>query len=302
MKHSLMVRFFSVKTATIGIRHHVMKSKNNPTFLASAIIAGLIGIHESSAELPMLDKQPWIGYYAVFANKNYNFGVTPQVNIEISPMRDKKNPVGQKLAIRVDAGIEEILPDGNVVMKKINVDTLESEQPATDELGKASIRGKVTGDAEFELNLEQARGIIFIGGRVLNPGTLTKNPLRFAVRVTIPNAYPEEEDSKTDKAFLKKIKDDLLEVKWTDGKRAKQNFEKDVDASSKELNGPGITSAEITIGCYKGKRLTFTAAPNSSITLRNPQPRPLHEGFVISWVADTAKDPEGKARLAIEVK
>jgi hypothetical protein len=31
-------------------------------------------------------------------------------------------------------------------------------------------------------------------------------------------------------------------------------------------------------------------------------PKPLHEGFMIVWMADTAKDPEGKARLAIEVR
>lgn len=280
----------------------IVKSKNHSAFLACAILAGFTAGTNSRAELPMIEEQPWIGYYAAFANKNYDFGVTSQGNIEIRPMRNKTTPVGKKLCIKVDAGIEEILPDGSRVMKKINVDTLESEQGATDKLEKTSIRGKVTGDAEFELNLEQSRGIIFIGGRVMDPGKLTKNPVRFAVRVSIPNAYPDEEDSKTGKSFLKKIKDDLLEVKWTDGKRAKQDFEKAVDATSKELNGPGISSAEITIGCYNGKRLMFTASPNSAITLRNPQTRPLHEGFVIQWTADTTKDPDGKARLAMEVK
>jgi hypothetical protein len=166
----------------------------------------------------------------------------------------------------------------------------------------------VTGDAEFELYLEQNRGIVFIGGRVLNSGTLTKNPIRFVVRVRIPNCYPDSSDTeakptdKSSKAFLKKIEDDSLEVKWTDGKKVKKDFEEAVDANSKDLNGPGIASAEVTASSYQGNRLMFTAAPNSAITLQNSAPKQLHEGFVIYWVADAAKDPAGKARLAIEVK
>ena len=36
--------------------------------------------------------------------------------------------------------------------------------------------------------------------------------------------------------------------------------------------------------------------------LWNAKPAPLHEGFTINWVPDAAKDTDGKARLAIEVK
>jgi hypothetical protein len=91
-------------------------------------------------------------------------------------------------------------------------------------------------------------------------------------------------------------------VKWTDGKRIKKDFEEVVDATSKDLNGPGISSAEVTASGYQGNRLIFTAAPNSAMSLQNAAPGPLHEGFLIFWTADTAKDPDGKARLAIEVK
>jgi hypothetical protein len=285
-----------------------MKNKTHTTILAAALISGFTGLPKAGAELPSLEKQPWIGFYAAYANKRFNFSVTPQGNIELAPMNKKGTPVGKKLAITIDAGIEETLPDGKAVMKQIQVDTLESEQAATENLEKISIRGKVTGDAQFELNLEQTRGIIFIGGRVLDSGTLTKNPIRFAVRVRIPNGYPDSSDAKakpvdkSGKAFLKKIADDSLTVKWTDGKRVKQDFEKAVDATSKDLNGPGIASAEVEISSYHGNRLIFTASPNSAITLRNAQPAPLHEGFVISWLADASKDPDGKARLAIEVK
>lgn len=256
----------------------------------------------------MLDKQPWLGNFAVFANKRFNITISPQGNIELIPLNEKDEPVGKQLAITIDAGIEEILPEGKVIMKEVKVDTLVSDETPTEKLEKTTIRGKVTGSAEFELKLEQVRGIIFIGGRVLNAGTLTKNPIRFVVRVSIPNAYPYDDaqaasaDKKAERAFIKKLKGDSLQVKWSDGKQLKQDFEKTVDVTTKELNGPGIASAEVDISSYMGKRVIFTAAPNSSMTLRNPQPEPLHKGFTISWQADTAKDPESKARLAIEVR
>lgn len=295
-----------------------VRIKIHSAAIAAALIAGFSSLPKAGAELPSLDQQPWIGYYAAFASKRFNFGVTSQGNIALSLMNQKGEPAGEKLAINFDAGIEEILPDGKVVMKQFQLDSLETDQAATNKLEKAVIRGKVTGDAKFELNLEQNRGIIFIGGRVLDPGTLTKNPLRFAVRVRIPNAYPylenkpeassedggkkDKDIKKAEKAFLKKIKDDSLVLKWTDGTKVKKDYEEAVDATSKDLNGPGIASAEITASSYHENRLVFTAAPNSAMTLRNPKPAPLHEGYVIMWAADTAKDPGGLARLAIEVK
>jgi hypothetical protein len=281
-----------------------MKTKTHPAVFAFALLAGLFCKPKASADLPTLDEQPWIGYYAVFTNKRFNFSVTPQGKIELAPMNKKGSPVGKRLSINIDAGIEETLPDGKVVMKQIQAASLKSEQAATENLEKSSIRGQTTGGAEFELNLEQARGIIFIGGRILDPGTLTKNPIRFAVRVRIPNGYPDGIDAtdKSNKALLKKIKDDALTLKWIDGNRVKQDLKVTIDAASEELNGPGIASAEVEISSYHGNRFIFTAAPHSAIALRNPEPAPLHQGFTIIWAADPAKDPEGKARLAIDAK
>ena len=53
---------------------------------------------------------------------------------------------------------------------------------------------------------------------------------------------------------------------------------------------------------YKGKKFLISASPNSTLTLANAKAAPLHEGFTIQWLADTTKDPEGKARISFEVK
>lgn len=293
-----------------------VKIKNRLAPLVAACIAVLSGTPNANAELPMLDQKPWLGYYAVFANKRYCFRVLPTGDIDLSPMNEKGGLLGKQLAINIYPGIEETMPDGKTVMRQTKAKSLESKEAPTENLGKTTIRGKVTGDAEYELYIEQVRGIIFMGGRVLNAGSLTKNPIRFVVRLRIPNAYPYQENQAdipddrkqnrkadlAEKAFQKKVRNDSLTVKWLDGKRVKQDYEKIVDVNSKELNGPGIASAEIDVGSYKGRRLLFTAAPNSAMKLQNSKAAPLHEGFTVIWAADMAKDPEAKARLAMEVK
>lgn len=293
-----------------------MKTKIHLTTFIAACIAILSGMPNANAELPMLDQQPWLGYYAVFANKRYCFRVLPTGGIDMSPMNEKGGPVGKQLSISIYPGIEETMPDGKTVMKQTNVETLESKEAATGNLEKTTIRGKVTGGAEFELHIEQVRGVIFMGGRIVNAGSLTKNPIRFLIRFRIPNAYPYQDNQAdtpddrkqnkkadlSEKAFQKKVQDDSLTVKWLDGKRVKQDYEKTVDVNTKEFNGPGIASVEVEASSYKGRRLVFTASPNSAMNLQNSKAGPLHEGYTIIWAADAAKDPEAKARLAMEVK
>ena len=246
----------------------------------------------------MINEVPWLGHFAVFANKRFQFAVTAQGKITLIPIGDNDKLVASSLEIPI-----EIRPDGKITVKKVQPKTLESAQPATGKLEKVVIRGKVTGGASFEITLEQARGVVSVGGRVLAPGTLTKYPLRFSIRIKFPSAYRNDNrrDKREQKAFEKKIRDDRLDLTWTDGKRKKQSFDKKVDASSKELNGPGIAAAEIEISAYKGRKFEFIASQNSTIALSNEK-GPLHEGFEIRWLPDPVKDPQGKARLSLEVR
>lgn len=279
-----------------------------PCRLASVTISSVIflaGVRQADAELPSLDKQPWFGHFIAHVGNRYQFGMTSRGAITVCVMNLKGDPMKHIYEIPMTFGIEETLPDGKTTLKTIKHETLESAEPASDDFKKAVIRGKVTGDAAFEVTLEQVRGAISIGGRMTDAGTLTKNPVRFIVRTRIPNIYSKEkqETKKEKKAFEKKVKGDKIEVKWTDGKRSKQTFEEPMDeAALKELNGPGIAGAEIEMEGYKNRRLLFIATPNSSMTVSQDKPEPLHEGFHLTWVPDAAKDPEGKARLTFQVK
>ena len=278
-----------------------------PKFIATAwasIAFAASGILISSAQLPSLNEQPWLGYFAAFSNSKYGFGVTSHGKMDITPMISRGKPVSRMLAVNMEIVVEELAPGGKIYTKKIRPETLSSAQPTTDKLQKTTITGKVTGDASFEVTFEQQRDVILIGGRLLDPGTLTKNPLRFSIRCTFPDPYysAKKNDPKTAKTFEKTIAADRLQLTLADKKRKKLKFDEQIGDSKPEINDPGIIEAEVEISSYKGRKFILAAAPETPLKIWNNKTRPLHEGFSFVWAPDPAKDPDGKARMSIEVK
>ncbi len=258
-----------------------------------------------SAELPGLPEMPWVGHFVGYQNKKLQFGITAQGKATLKLIGKKGDPLTKLLSISVEFLVEEIMPDGSSKVRELRPETLESAQAATERPQNLVFHGKVKGDAGFEVTVSEDRGIVSLGGRLLDSGTLKKNPLRFSIRLKIPDAYPYQKasgDKKVIKAFEEKTKSDRLQLTWTDGKRVKPPTDKPVDAGSKDFNGPGIAAAQIEFSSYQEKRLEISASPNSIITLSSARPAPLREGFFLTWVADPAKDPEARAHLSFEVR
>lgn len=284
-----------------------MKPKRNPAWL---LVLGLAMSPPPAAfaQLPTLSQSPWLGYFAAHEGRRFKFGITGRGEIKLTPLNDKGAEFGPHMTLPVQVGIEEILPDGKTDMKVIRADTLQSQQTATDKLERVVIQGKVSADAAFEAVIEQKAGTISIGGRLLDKGQFQKNPVRFAVRVRIPNNYPwtKEESWKSHPEkvapFLKKIGKDSIEMTRIDKKRITWTFEKPVDASSPDLSGPGMSRIEIAMQSFGDRRLLFNASENSRITLSNTPDSPLYEGFTLTWIPDVAKDKDAKARLGLVIK
>lgn len=259
----------------------------------------------ASAELPMLNDAPWLGYFAVFANKSFQFSITSKCYITIAPIGIQSGPF---TGVPIVFNLVECLPDGKIITHPVLPETLESDQSATDKLEKVVIRGKCSGGASLEVTFEQNHGVILMGGHVTDPGPLKQNPLSLLIHVNFPHLYPyetekkDEWDRKTKKAFEKKVSQDKIQLKWRDGGRKKQTFEETIDAKSKEYNGPGITTAELQVSAYENRKMVFVASGNSSMSIWNSQTAPLYEGFSIQWVQDAAKDPQGISRLGMMVK
>lgn len=282
-----------------------MSWKNHTLGLWAIGCVGWTGISPVSAELPGLEEREWLGYFVGFQNRKFQFAITSQGKAAIKVIGKKGEPLAKKLTIPIEFLVEEIRPNGKPSVKNLMPETLESAQAATLKPQQIVIRGKVTGEASFEVFVNEDRGVISLGGRLLDPGTLTKNPLRFSIRVKFPDAYPNAKatgDKKEEKELKEKSKNDRLQLSWTEGTRVRQATDKPVAAGSKEINGPGIAAMQVEFSSYDEKKFEFTASPSSKMTLSGGPAAPLHQGFTVTWLADPAKDPEGKARFSFEVK
>ncbi len=282
-----------------------MTTRNFRTGLLVGVL-GAAGMFPLAAQLPMLSDKEMLGYFLAADSKSFEFRIGADGKTSIKVLDSKGNPVNSKLAIPVTFSIEETLPGGKTISRQFSPESLETTFPATMKPKDVTFRGKATGDIGFEVFVTEERGAITLGGHLLNPAEL-KNPTRFGIEVRIPNAVPEAKpDSEGDKKAAKEredaVKDDKVQLMWTDGKKARIAGDEAVEGSSKEVSGPGISAAVVQFAAFKDRKIQVTAGPNSSMMLRNPSKRRLVEGFDLFWSADPAKDPQGKARLTIEIR
>lgn len=267
------------------------------------------GPQPAAAQLPALEQEPWRGHFAVHDGSRYQFTVSSVGEMRLIPIVSGK-PTGNRTVIKLDPTVSEILPSGKSVTKKLIPDSLETSDAATDELVKTVFRGKVTGSASFEVTVEQKRGIILIGGRILDPGEL-KNPLRFSISTKIPNLYPNDrkdsdanqrQQKKEEKELADKMRSDRLTLKSADDNRFRQNLSDKADPAAEPWRGPGIAELELDSEAYKGRKVQLTASPGTLLKVACDASSPLYQGFSIEWAPDAAKDPEDKARLAVQVR
>lgn len=280
-----------------------MSFKKPMNTILAASLAFAAGATHLRAELPMMSDKEWLGYFIGSETKRYQFGMTPDGKCAVKVFDKKGDPLSSKMSILVDFIVEEIAPDGKAKVRAIVPKSLESEHPSVNKINDAVVRGKVTGDATFEALVSEDRGMILLGGRILDPGTV-KSPLRFSIRVKFPESYQYDilDDKQKIKAFENKTKNDRIQIIRTDKKRVKPSLFEDVDASSAELNGPGVAALQLEMASFHDKKIEISAGENSSMLLSNPEPRPLYKGFFLTWSADPVKDPEGKSRLMVDVK
>lgn len=281
----------------------MFKTITRTTFI-TAIFTGCV-----NGQLAMLNEPPWIGYFAVHEGNRFNFGVTAHGAGALRPIGRKGEPLPEGYHINVFFGIEEIMPDASIKRHPIVEGSLVSDVPPSPKLAKSGFKGKTTGGATFEVFLEQDRGIIQVGGRVVDRGQLTVNPVRFVVGFSVPDPYPyvnrgneSPGGRKLAKAFNEMIRNDYVALRTTDGNQARIKFEKGVEELPVKIRNSAITSAVVEMKPYQGKSLRLQATPGSVIYMPVVEGRPLSKGFSFRWFPEPGKDPEGKARVAIDFR
>lgn len=257
------------------------------------------------AELPYFDDGEHRGRFAVHEASRYNFVMMHTGEITLEPKRRSRDPVAIANRIKIEYGIEEVKQDGSVVFKKTRKGSLATKEQPSDDFSRMTFTGVTTGEAVYEVTIEQSRDIIAVGGRVINEGELNDHPIRFALRVVVPNVYRNFEFKDDDdlRAYEKKTRRDHLRLERTDlSKLSLDNG--DVKAVQGPLwTGVGIEEIDLRLSYYEGRRVLFEADKPSVMTISQGRSAgPWFEGFTLLWRSDGAKDPNAKARLRMQIR
>ena len=260
-------------------------------FLAALCLPG-------AAQLPTLQDKKWLGHFVGYERRDFQFGVMQDGEMKIEVINDKGVAMGMVKTILISPAVCEVVGPRSIV-KKIDEKSLISPDKPNPKAEKISYRGKVTGGAEFEMNVAFDGDKVMLGGRILNPGAL-KTPLEFQIRTKIQNVYMY-----TDKEKLKNETDrDRIEFIRDDKERGRIGSYKAAKFTDENVFGKGLTSVEVEMKPFAGKRFKFELEGPGIMRMENPRgisSCPM-EGFVVLWRHDAEKDPEGKGRVIIEVK
>jgi hypothetical protein len=264
-----------------------------PLFLQLAMLSSVM-----AGTLPQLSEQPWIAQYTGYEQRKFRFSVGLKGEGLLVPSDGKGGFISDRFGVKFVPVIEETLPDGKVIGRLAVDEGWEAITPAAADPEKVTYQGTVAGGARFEVSLEfdgtQIRG----GGRILEKGK-SANPLRFVLRVQIPDVYIYQKDAKKRADLMKGDRVDLVRA---DGKKLKLDVAEPIDAETEKYSGPGITQARIELSGFKGARLELAADAGSVFELWNKGAGALYEGFTLGWKHDPAKDPQGKSRFTLVVR
>ncbi|MGE9269773.1 MAG: hypothetical protein ACQKBU_03135 [Verrucomicrobiales bacterium] len=253
----------------------------------------------NAGTLPELNEKPWVGWFAGSKNRDFYFGVKNDGEGAFV-LADRNGEMGSsRLTLVFQPVIEEVLPSGRVVTKETLIDGWEPITEASEQAELISYRGTVTGGARFEVHFEIEKGEIRGGGRILEKGELTENPIRFSLRIRFPNTYPYQRD---EEQIEDEASDDRIQFERADEKKLKFDAWEPVWAEKEDVSGPGVQRARIELSTYDGGRFELEAGEQGLFEFYNGSLRPLYKGFTFGWKPDPEKDPEGTGRFVFEFK
>ncbi len=271
-----------------------MKKVVLPLVLVSALLI------PAQAELPGLNEKPWLGYFVGIKDRKFQFGVTAKGEAILYPLKRDGSVQSLFNPIKINYEILETMPDGKVVSKRVNEESLTSEQPATeDPTQPVKIAGKVTGDAAFELVIASERSGFSISGKVTDNGTLT-NPLRFAVSVAFnPHRSNGEKSESAQEKFEKELKREEIKLTLTNRDREKVEFLEKVNLAQKFPDG--FTTAELDTEGYGGVEFQLEAVGPSKIVFEDKGEQEVWKGIPFQWSVNADGDPS-QSKLVITAK
>jgi hypothetical protein len=241
------------------------------------------------ADLPGLDKQPWLGYFIGIKERKFRFGLSTKGQGVLEPLKSDGTPVATTNPIQINFDVIETMPDGKTTRKQFKDGTIASEdQPVADPKQAVTFRGFVTGDAAYEVTITPERSGVSFSGRITDKGTLT-NPLHFAVSMDfIPYKQGMGDTPDDIEKFEKKVKRDEIRFESVSRERGDIEF---LDEENPANAAPGgLSVAEIKTEGYGGIGFKLTSTPKSKFNFEDKGKRPLWNGFTLRWTVSEGAD------------
>lgn len=267
--------------------YHRMKNALHCIALAAGLFLTPSAAH---ADLPGLKKQPWLGYFIGMETKRkFRFGVTAKGQGVLSPLKSDGEPVYMNDPIQINFDVIETTPEGKTIRKQFQPDSLATDQEASEDPKEpVTFRGKVTGDATFEITVTPERGGFSVSGRLTDKGTIT-NPLHFEISADFtPYVSKPGDDPSEVKRFEKRAKKDILRYETVSHKREKLEFLEETNPATSVAEA--LSSAQIETDGYGGIEIALQASEKSKLTFDDKGSRPLWKGFTLRWAVEDGVD------------
>ncbi len=268
------------------------------SFLAAALAGGV------RADLPTHTERAWQTDFAGHQARRCTLRINSGAEGVMEPVGDNGKPVSYRILPKAEFIVEEVRPDGKTFVRKLDYDTLETEDKPFLREGKAVFRGKTKGGgAEIEGHIAiTAAGELVFGGRITNPDKL-KNPQRLGVRLNLPTLYHSaKKEGRDAKAFEKQLKSDRYQFVRTDGSKGRLDGMEKLTPEMEKHNGPRLSEFTLSAADYRGRIIEAKASPNSAMFLHPKKEQLPYQGLTLLWFPDPAKDPETEARITIRVR
>lgn len=259
------------------------------------MLAGVV----AAEDLPQLNEDPWTGWFAGYERRAFRFGVNREGVASVMAFKEEDEPMHRRFWIEIEPLIEELKPDGKVSTRKAKPGGWQALTERTAVGGAIGYRGTVAGGAVFEVRFETDGDEIRGGGRIVERGKLTRNPVRFVIRIKVPNMYHYQKDEEK----LEKIaKRDRISMVGEDGGKLRYDAWDVVDPGSVGIDGRGIRKARVDLAGFKGPRMDLDSGAEGLFEFRNSGERELYRGFAFAWMPDPEKDADGKGRFVLKFK
>ena len=269
---------------------------------------GLVGAY---GQLPTLNEAPWYGFFVGHKGSRGVFGITGEGVMNYNHSETLVN-VNSGYFHRIFPGVEEATADGEIVLRRLVPESLETTDEPTTSPDTVTYRGEVRGGAKIEVVVEFGRRDVSIGGRIVEPAP-SGLPARFVLHVQAPPFYLGYNERKTrregtpqERAQLERrdaqqrataARENLV-LRRLDGSRVRQSILGEVDLSSGDFNGDGFNALDVDLDALRGRKISITTTENSRMMFSNEGSQEIFKNsYFFTWHEDPAQRNSGRGRL-----